>query len=128
MSLRIFMTLLLFRKKGGMLYTAGLIVSRLQLLFVVVVVLANHNKPRWLTCDPTWRACGEYITLCIHECLTFELCCGTICIQTPTFIIHAASFHYLTHITNAWGCMEILPTHCGAGYVKVNYYRCTRKI
>ena len=29
---------------------------------------------------------------------------------------------------NAWGCMEILPTHCGAGSVKVNYYRCMRKI
>ena len=55
------MTLLLL-KKGGMLHTAGLIVSHLQLLFVVVVVLTNHNKPRWLTCDPTWRACGEYIT------------------------------------------------------------------
>ena len=49
-------------KKRGMLYTAGLIVSHLQLLFVVVVVLTNHNKPRWLTCDPTWRACGENIT------------------------------------------------------------------
>ena len=56
------MTLLLL-KKGGMLYTAGLIVSHLQLLFVVVVVLTNHNKPRWLTCDPTWRAFGEYITV-----------------------------------------------------------------
>ena len=55
------MTLLLL-KKGGMLYTAGLIVSHLQLLFVVVVVLTNHNKPRWLTCYPTWRARGEYIT------------------------------------------------------------------
>ena len=33
-----------------------------MLLFVVVVVLTNHNKPRWLTCDPTRRACGEYIT------------------------------------------------------------------
>ena len=62
MPLKIFMTLLLFKKKG-MLYTAGLIVSHLQLLFVVVVVLTNHNKPRWLTCDPTWRACGEYITM-----------------------------------------------------------------
>ena len=50
------------KKKGWMLYTAGLIVSHLQLLFVVVAVLNNHNKPRWLTCDPTWRACGEYIT------------------------------------------------------------------
>ena len=66
--------------------------------------------------------------LCIYECLKFELCCGTICIQSPTYIIHAASFHYLTHITNASGCMEILPTHCGAGSVKVNYYRCMRKI
>ena len=47
-----------------LLYTGGLIVSHLQLLFVVVVVLTNHNKPRWLTCDPTWRACGEYITWC----------------------------------------------------------------
>ena len=51
-------------KKRGMLYTAGLIVSHLQLLFVVVAVLNNHNKPRWLTCDPTWRACAEYITWC----------------------------------------------------------------
>ena len=41
---------------GCVLYTAGLIVSRLQLLFVVVVVLTNHIKLRWLTCDPTWRA------------------------------------------------------------------------
>ena len=55
------MTLLLL-KKGGMIYTAGLIVLHLQLLFVVVVVLTNHNKPRWLTCDPAWHACGEYIT------------------------------------------------------------------
>ena len=48
-----------------MLYTAGLIASHLQLLFVVVVVvvLTNHNKPRWLTCDPAWRACGGYITI-----------------------------------------------------------------
>ena len=45
-----------------MLYTAGLIVSHLQLLFVAVVVLTNHNKPRWMTCDPTLRAYGEYIT------------------------------------------------------------------
>ena len=45
-----------------MLYTAGLIVLHLQLLFVVVVVLTNHNKPRWLTRDPAWHACGEYIT------------------------------------------------------------------
>ena len=66
--------------------------------------------------------------LCIHECLKLELCYGTICIQTPTFIMHAASLYYLTHITNVWGCMEILPTHCGAGSVKVNYYRCMRKI
>ena len=42
-------------------YTAGLIVSHLQLLFVVVVVLTNHTKPCWLTCDPAWRAGGEYI-------------------------------------------------------------------
>ena len=55
------MTLLLL-KKGGMLYTAGLIVLHLQLLFVVVVVLSNRNKPCWLTCDPTWHAYGEYIT------------------------------------------------------------------
>ena len=34
-----------------MLYTAGLIVSHLQLLFVVVVVLANHIKPRESICD-----------------------------------------------------------------------------
>ena len=54
--------------------------------------------------------------------------CGTICSQTPTFIIHAASLYYLTHITNIWGCMEILPIHCGAGSVKVNYYRCMRKL
>ena len=37
--------------------------------------------------------------------------------------MHAASLYYLTHITNVWGCMEILPIHCGAGSVKVNYYR-----
>ena len=42
--------------------------------------------------------------LCILECLKLELCCGTICIQTPTFIIHAASLYYLTYITNVWGC------------------------
>ena len=47
-----------------MLYTAGLVVSHVQLLFVVVVVLTNHYKRRWLTCDPTWRACAEYITWC----------------------------------------------------------------
>ena len=29
---------------------------------------------------------------------------------------------------NAWGCTEILPTHCGAGSVKVNYHGCMRKI
>ena len=51
-----------------------------------------------------------------------------LCIQTSTFIIHAASLYYLTHITNVWGCMEILPIHCGAGSVKVNYYRSMRKI
>ena len=52
-----------------------------------------------------------------------------LCIQTSTtFIIHAASLHYLTHITNVCVCMEILPIHCGAGSVKVNYYRCMRKI
>ena len=39
------------------------------------------------------------------------------------------SLYYLTHITSVWGCMEILPTHCGAGSaVKVNYYRCMGKI
>ena len=42
--------------------------------------------------------------------------------------MHAASLYFLTHITNVWGCMEILPTHCGAGSVKVNYYRSMRKI
>ena len=69
------------------------------------------------------------MVLCIYECLKLELCCGTIYIQTPIFLMHAASLHYfLTHITNVWGCMEILPTHCGAGSVKVNYYRCMRKI
>ena len=51
-----------------------------------------------------------------------------LCIQTPTFIMHAASLYYLTHITNVRGCMEILPIHCGAGSVKVNYYRCMRKL
>ena len=39
----------------------------------------------------------------------------------------AARLYYLTHITNVWGCMEILPTHCGAGSVEVNYYSCMRK-
>ena len=43
-------------------------------------------------------------------------------------IMHAASLHYLTHITNVWGCMEILPLHCGARSVKVNYYGCMMKI
>ena len=42
--------------------------------------------------------------------------------------MHAASLYYLTHITNVWGCMEILPTHCGAGSVKVNYYRFMMKV
>ena len=52
------------KKRGRwMLYTAGLTVSHLRLLFVVVVVLTNYNKPRWWTCDPTWRVCGEYITM-----------------------------------------------------------------
>ena len=32
-----------------------------------------------------------------------------------------------TH-NNCLGCMEIVPIHCGAGSVKVNYYRCMRKI
>ena len=32
--------------------------------------------------------------------------------------MHAASLYYLTHITNVWGCMEILPIHCGAGQDK----------
>ena len=41
-----------------------------------------------------------------------------LCIQTSTFVIHAASLYYLTHITNVWGCMEILPIHCGAGQDK----------
>ena len=56
------MTLLLLKKDGGMLYTAGLLYRTYSYCFVVVVVLTNHNKPRWLTCDPTWRACREYIT------------------------------------------------------------------
>ena len=38
------------------------------------------------------------------------------------------SLCYITRITNVWGCMEILSKHCGAGSVKVNYYRCKRKI
>ena len=29
---------------------------------------------------------------------------------------------------NVWSCMEIFPIHSGAEYVKVNYYRCMRKI
>ena len=37
--------------------------------------------------------------------------------SNPTLIIHAASLYYFTHITNVWGCLEILPTHCGAGSV-----------
>ena len=60
------------KKWGGGVYTAGLIVSYLQLLFVVVVVLTNDNKPRWLTCDPTWRACGEYITTAVSSLLTIR--------------------------------------------------------
>ena len=42
---KLFMNLLLLKKRG-VLYTVGLIVSHLQLLFVVVVVSANHIKPR----------------------------------------------------------------------------------
>ena len=81
--------------------------------------LAGINK--WQT---------QYISngLCSHECLKLELCCGTICIQTPTFLMYAASLFYLTHIINVWGCTEILPTHCGTGSVKVNYYLCMWKI
>ena len=30
------------------------------------------------------------MVLCIHESLKLELCCGTICIQTPTFLMYAA--------------------------------------
>ena len=57
------MILLLLKKQGRILYIAGLIVLHLQLLFVVVLVLANHIKPRPWTWDPIWRACGEYITM-----------------------------------------------------------------
>ena len=46
----------------------------------------------------------------------------------PAFLIYAASLFYWTHIINVWGCTEILPTHCGTGSVKVNYYRCMREI
>ena len=87
-------------------------------------MLTKIEKTCWIN---KWQTQHQKV-LCIHECLKLELCCGTICSQTPTFIIHAASLYYLTHITNVWGCMEILPTHCGAGSVKVNYYRCMRKI
>ena len=86
--------------------------------------LTKVDKTCWIN---EWQTQHQMV-LCIYECLKLELCCGTICIQTPTFIMHAASLYYLTHITNVWGCMEILPTHCGAGSVKVNYYRCMRKI
>ena len=47
---------------------------------------------------------------------------GTTCIQTPTFLMCAASLFYLTHTIYVWGCMEILPAHYRAGPVKVNYY------
>ena len=87
-------------------------------------MLTKVDKTCWIN---KWQTQHQKV-LCIHECLKLELCCGTICIQTPTFIIHAASLYYLTHITNVWGCMEILPMHCGAVSVKVNYYRCMRKI
>ena len=56
----------------------------------------------------------------IHECLKPELCCDTICIQTPTFLMYGAILVYLTQIKNVWGCMEIVPAHCGTGSVKVN--------
>ena len=87
-------------------------------------MLTKIEKTCWIN---KWQTQHQKV-LCIHECLKLELCCGTICSQTPTFIIHAASLYYLTHITNVWGCMEILPTHCGAGSVKVNCYRSKRKI
>ena len=89
-------------------------------------MLTKTEKTCWIN---KWQTQHQKVP-CIHECLKLliELCCGTICSQTPTFIIHAASLYYLTHITNVCGCMEILPTHCGAGSVKVNYYRSMRKI
>ena len=36
----------------------------------------------------------------------------------PSFIMHVAGLYYLTHITNVWDFMEILPIHCGAGQDK----------
>ena len=87
-------------------------------------MLTTIEKTCWIN---KWQTQHQKV-LCIHECLKLELCCGTICSQTPKFIIHAASLYYLTHITNVCGCMEILPTHRGAGSVKVNYYRSMRKI
>ena len=79
-------------------------------------MLTKIEKTCWIN---KWQTQHQKV-LCIHECLKLELCFGTICSQTPTFIIHAATLYYLTRITNVWGCMEILPTHCGAVSVKVN--------
>ena len=87
-------------------------------------MLTKIEKTCWIN---KWQTQHQKV-LCIHECLKLELCCGTICSQTPTFIIHAASLYYLIHITNVCSFMEILPIHCGAGSVKVNYYRSMRKI
>ena len=70
-------------------------------------MLTKIEKTCWIN---KWQTQHQKV-LCIHECLKLELCCGTICSQTPTFIIHAAS-----------------TAHCGAGSVKVNYYRSMRKI
>ena len=73
-----------------MLYTAGLIVSHLQLLFLAVVVLTNHNKPRWMTCDPTWRACGEYITpLFLFKSANLSI----ICMVLYTFCLKSTCSH-----------------------------------
>ena len=65
------------------------------------------EKIRWIN---KWQT-QHQLVLYIHECLKLELCCGTICIQTHTFIMYAASLYYLTHIINVWGCMEIVPIY-----------------
>ena len=65
------------------------------------------------------------MVLCIYEiCLKLELCCGTICIQTP-YIYYAWSKLILFNTHNkCLGLYGILPTHRGSESVKVNYYGC----
>ena len=87
-------------------------------------VLTKIEKTCWIN---KWQTQHQMV-LCIHECLKLQLMLGYDVHSNPYMTMPPASLYYLTHITNVWGCMEILPTHCGAGSVKVNYYRCMRKI